>query len=269
MSWPLTRALANRAYKTRANFDRIRQRYFAGHPMNLATVETDAIFRELCECGIVVLPNYFDAGLIRDLHSQALTVAQCIKDGSSPPDWQTVVYANDGIYRVNHIDSIVPLARLIVEDTRLLSIARRYLGAPFRTQSNYLDFKPDIGKHDYTTVPHMDTWSSQVKIFTLLVDVDECTAPLVYWRRSHRDMPWRHDLDYLNFTESELGSAGVCPPSYVRAREGRAPEQLEEFIATGKAGTVIIADVRGIHRASNLCHNYRLEIVQKLNPVLT
>jgi hypothetical protein len=269
MSWPVTKSLVNRIYKSRLNFDRVRQRYFAAHPMNRISIETDDVLRELFEFGLVVLPNYFDAELIRAIHSQAFDIAQRVKAGNAQPDWKALIYSDDGIYRVGDIDKVVPLARPVIEDEKLLGIARRYLGAPFRTQSNYLDFKPDIGKHDYTTVPHMDTWTSQIKIFTLLVDVDEHTAPFVYWRRSHRDMAWRRDLDYLNFTESELGSAGACPPGFVRAREGRKPEHLEEVVVTGKAGTVIIADTRGIHRASNLYHNYRLEIVQKLNPLIS
>ena len=47
MSWPVTKSLVNRIYKSRLNFDRVRQRYFVAHPMNRMSVEADDVLREL------------------------------------------------------------------------------------------------------------------------------------------------------------------------------------------------------------------------------
>jgi hypothetical protein len=53
------------------------------------------------------------------------------------------------------------------------------------------------------------------------------------------------------------------PPHVLRDRTRlTSPDAFEEAEVTGKAGTVILADTRGAHRASNLREGYRLQIVQ-------
>ena len=79
---------------------------------------------------------------------------------------------------------------------------------------------------------------------------------------------WRSKFDYDFFTGTLSGTSGVFPASVLRNEESKNPRLFKETIVTGTSGTVIIADVRGAHRASNLFKNYRLEIVQKFNPVV-
>lgn len=253
---------------SRPAFERRSKAYFSMHPMYKKRSGADPALAELLENGLVILRSYFGKDLIQRVHDASLAAVKRVKANDYPAGWQTTIYEADGIYRIKNIETIVPEAHVILGDARLLNIMRGYLDGPLRNSANYLDYKPDIGKHDYTTVPHMDTWTSQIKIFTLLVDVDPLTAPLVYWRRSHRDAPWRRDFDYENFKGSERGISGVYPPAILRAREGVSEENLEEVIVTGSAGTVVIADTRGVHRASNLFDGYRLEIVQKFNPLV-
>jgi hypothetical protein len=254
---------------SRWRFDQLRRSYFSQHPMSLPPVTSDPALASLCKDGFVLLTNYWDKNLIKQIHDKALPIAERCRHGEVFLENATVRYPKDGIYRVQSIDSVIPEVSVLVNDKRLMDIVGRYLGTfTYRTNLNYLDYKPDVGRHDYTTVPHMDTWRSQIKIFTLLVDVKNDTAPLVYWKGSHRDRPWRRDLDYLNFTGSLLGSTGTMPPAIVRAQEYLEDDPLQEVTLTAPAGSVIIADVRGAHRASNLYSGYRLELVQKINPTI-
>ena len=110
---------------------------------------------------------------------------------------------------------------------------------------------------------HMDSWMSQIKIFTLLNDVNNFNAPMVYWKGSHKDHNWRRNIDYFKFIGDDFGSTGTFPPALVREQENDKNNPLTEFSVLAPAGTVIIADVRGVHRASNLFKGYRLQIVQK------
>src|ERR1700730_13659188 len=185
--------------KSRPVFNRARRRYFAGHPMTLKRNVEDPALAELLANGIVVLPRYFDGALIKHCHDKALSALELVRLGNAPREWETLCYADDGIYRLRRIEKIVPETTLIVNDQRLLAITHEYLGYPIRGRANYVDYKPDFGKHDTTTVPHMDSWMSQIKIFTLLNDVDPLSAPLVYWRRSHLDADWRREIDYQHF----------------------------------------------------------------------
>jgi hypothetical protein len=249
--------------KSRPVFNRLRRRYFNTHPIHTNKNPKDLALAELLANGIVVLPQYFDGTRIKDIHDKALAAAKLVREGNAPKEWSTLVYPNDGIYRLRNISEVIPESQMIVNDERLLDITREYLGYPIRGRANYLDYKPDFGKHDDTTVPHMDSWMSQIKIFTLLNDIDPLSAPLVYWKRSHFDREWRHEIDYQHFKASYFGSAGVCPPHVLRDKSGEKSSDFEKITVTGPAGTVVIADVRGLHRASNLFAGYRLEVAQK------
>ena len=265
---PLYSAIVNQPVvvgmrKSRSAFNRLRKRYFASHPIVTKRDAKDPALAELLANGVVVLPRYFDADKIKVIHDKCLAAAKLVREGSAPKEWSTVVYPNDGIYRLRDISDVVSECAIIVNDERLLDITHQYLGYPIRGRNNYLDYKPDFGKHDDTTMPHMDSWMSQIKIFTLLNDIDPLSAPLVYWKRSHFDREWRREIDYQHFKESYFGSAGLCPPHVLRDKSGEKTSEFEKITVTGPAGTVVIADVRGIHRASNVFAGYRLEIAQK------
>jgi hypothetical protein len=249
--------------KSRPVFNRQRKRYFANHPIQTNKAPKDPALAELLANGIVVLPQYFDGARIKAIHDKALAAAKLVREGAAPDDWSTLAYSSDGIYRLRNVSEVIPESQMIVDDQRLLDITHEYLGYPIRGRANYLDYKPDFGKHDDTTMPHMDSWMSQIKIFTLLNDVDPLSAPLVYWKRSHFDREWRREIDYQHFKASYFGSAGLCPPHVLREMSGEKTSDFEKITATGSAGTVVIADVRGFHRASNVFAGYRLEVAQK------
>lgn len=249
--------------RSRPAFDRARRQYFANHPMVIKRNVKDPALAELLSNGIVILPGYFSPAIIKQIHDQARAAAERVRQGTAPKEWDSLVYGDDGIYRLRNIDQIIPQAAVIVNDERLLTITHEYLGYPIRGRSNYLDYKPDFGKHDDTTMPHMDSWMSQIKIFTLLNDIDSLSAPMVYWKRSHVDADWRREIDYQHYKETYFGSAGLCPPHVLRDRSGGKSNDCEKIICTGPAGTVVIADVRGFHRASNVFSGYRLEVAQK------
>ena len=250
-------------YTSKWNFNRQRQKYFSNHPMNRNKIENCKILKKLFNDGIVVLPKYWDSKMIKKIKTLAMPIAKKLKNNSNSFDQRTVCYPKDGIYRLTSIEKKIPITKKILSDHYLDSIVEEYLGKKIKYSANYLDFKSDIGVHDYTTVPHMDSWMSQIKIFTLLNDVNNFNAPMVYWKGSHKDHNWRRNIDYFKFIGDDFGSTGTFPPALVREQENDKNNPLTEFSVLAPAGTVIIADVRGVHRASNLFKGYRLQIVKK------
>lgn len=249
--------------KSRPVFNRVRKRYFANHPIEIHQNPNDPVLAELLGNGIVVLPQYFASAKIKEIHEKALAAAKLVRADNAPKEWTTLAYRGDGIYRLYNVADVIPESQIIIDDEYLLDVTSKYLGYPIRGRANYVDYKPDFGKHDDTTMPHMDSWMSQIKIFTLLNDVDSLSAPLVYWKRSHFDREWRREIDYQHFRASYFGSAGLCPPHVLRDKSDEKSSEFEKITVTGPAGTVVIADVRGFHRASNVFAGYRLEVVQK------
>jgi hypothetical protein len=260
-------AVKRRVRDSRWYFDRVLDRYARSHATATVAEPDDPILATLLADGVVVLPGYHDPDMIRSLHDRLLPMLERVRRDEADPSWRTLRYAEDGIYRLQETATVVPEVAQVLDDRRLQEVARRYLGGTIRGSGHYVDYKPDF-VHDHTTQLHMDSWQSQVKIFTLLCDVDEARAPLVYWKGSHRDAAWRRRFDHAFWLADEVGISGLFPASVVR-RVAQEEGRLRELIATGTAGTVIMADTRGVHRASNLRRDYRLELVQKFTqPVI-
>lgn len=258
------KAPVRRLQRTETYFHLVRSRYFREHAIYDRPCDCSPELSELLDTGLLILPEYHDSRLISAVSEQARKLGERLKSGEGPELPNAVIYADDGIYRLRNIETHIPEIKAIINDTHLRQLVADYLHYPLKTSGNYLDYKPDIGKHDDTTVPHMDQWKSSIKIYTLLSDVTEENAPLIYWKGSHFDREWRRPMDCLNWAGTGIGSAGICPPHILRDRTGiDGPENLEKAVVTGKAGTVVLADTRGFHRASNLNAGYRLQIVQK------
>ncbi|MEW5704570.1 MAG: hypothetical protein AB1781_08315 [Pseudomonadota bacterium] len=250
--------------RTQIYFNMVRSRYFRDHPIYDRPDNCSPELRELLDTGLLILPEFHDSRLIAVISEQAYKLGKRLKEGGDPELSDTVIYPDDGIYRLRNVEAHIPESKIVIDNPYLRQLAAEYLRYPLKTSGNYLDYKPDIGKHDYTTVPHMDQWKSSIKIFTLLSDVTEDNAPMVYWKGSHFDQAWRRPLDYLNWLGTDIGSAGICPPHLLRKRaDMEGGKNIEEAVITGKAGTVVVADTRGFHRASNLNAGYRLQMVQK------
>lgn len=248
-------------------FDRVMRHYFTDHCSVVRPNSADPNLQKLVENGFVVLPAYHPAALIKPVHDRAFEMLEKIRLKQHPAEWRTLDYGEDGIYRLRDIAHHIPEATPILEDKYLRSLIAAYFGPkPFKERSDYVDYKPDQ-VHDYTSILHMDSPFSQLKIFTLLSDVGPKNAPMVYWGKSQLNKSWRRRFDYLFWVGDDAGSAGMVPPHILRnLRAAGGPDALSEVPITGPAGTVLIADTRGIHRASNLIEGYRLEFVQKFSP---
>jgi hypothetical protein len=246
-------------------FEHERANYMRSHATARKSPSADPALASLVERGFVVVPALHDVLLVRHLHDRLRDIMERIRHGQRDSGWDLVIYPEDGIYRLRRVEAILPEASALLDNSRAAAIVKSYLAAPFRTVDNYVDYKPDF-VHDSTTIPHLDSWKSQVKIFTPLNEIGDANAPFVYWAHTHRDLAWRRRFDYAIWSGDYVGSAGLVPPHVLRDQAAiGGPDAPRETIVTAKAGDVIIADTRGIHRASDLRDGYRLQIVQKFN----
>jgi hypothetical protein len=247
-----------------AVFTRELTRYMANHVVVAEPNPEDPHLKSLVENGFVVIPDIHDLGYIAGLRERVYDIAERVRRGERNDAWDLLTYQEDGIYRVRNIEKVVPAAQALLDHPVTNALVRRYLRtAEFRTTGNYVDFKPDL-VHDYTTVPHLDSWKSQIKIFTPLADVGDDNAPLVYWAKTHHNGDWRRHFDYTMWSGDYIGVGGVVPPHVLRdLAERGGPDAPREVTVTVPAGSAILADTRGVHRASNLRAGYRLQIVQK------
>jgi hypothetical protein len=247
-----------------AAFERARAEYMRSHVTRSSPRPSDPYLASLVENGFVVVPDLHDRAYLEGLRGKIYDIADRVRRGERNDSWDLLTYKEDGIYRVRSIENLVPEARQLLDHPVTSELARRYLQtSSFRSIGNYVDFKPDL-VHDYTTVPHLDSWKSQIKIFTPLADVGEENAPLAYWAKTHLDGEWRRHFDYTMWAGDYLGVGGVVPPHVLRDQHEKGGTNApHEVVVTVPAGSAIVADTRGVHRASNLRAGYRLQIVQK------
>ena len=103
-------------------------------------------------------------------------------------------------------------------------------------------------------MPHFDNYYREVKVWLLLIDVGMTQGPMRYYTKTHKFATWRFLTEYLFHTHYMNGiyrEAVVVHPYAIRRFRQESPEWagVERVYCTGTAGTVIIADTRGIHRA--------------------
>jgi hypothetical protein len=259
---PGVRALRRRWGSLHWRFERQLAAEQGARPLEVLERSPSPELRELAGEGMVQLRGVYSSTVADALRPGLRDLLERVKAGERQPDWDVVAYPRDGIYRLRRLDETFPAARPMLKHPRVLELVNAYIGPRWRYTA-YADYKPDL-VHDYTTVPHCDTWRRQIKAFTLVADVGPDNAPMVYWARSHRDGEWRRRMDYLLWSNDYIGSAGVFPPHILHDRV--ASGDLREVEVTGCAGDIIVVDTRGPHRASNLRAGFRLQLVEVFDP---
>lgn len=259
---PGVQALRQRWNTFHWRFERAFAAHHAARPLRVLEQSDDSDLRTLARDGVVVLRDLHPPRSAAEIRAPLLELLERIRGGERDPGWDVVAYPSDGIYRLRRIDQSFAQVRPLLRHPRVVDLVNAYIGPSWR-HTVYADYKPDL-VHDYTTVPHCDTWRRQVKAFTLLADVTTDNAPFVYWAGSHRDGSWRRRFDYLLWSNDYIGSGGVFPPHVLRDLVERG--ELREVEVTGNTGDVIVADTRGPHRASNLRSGFRLQVVEVFDP---
>ena len=154
------------------------------------------------------------------------------------------------LLRVSEADRLVPETRRFFDDPMVRGLFQAYLRpsvASYRREYDYRYGLADVGIRQ-SDLFHFDNWRPICKAFLYLTDVGEDNAPFVYLRRTHKGAPWRlrHERSYDRYGSS--GPHGYLLPAEIDAL--RAAHGWEEVVCTGPAGTLILADYRGLHRGT-------------------
>ncbi len=101
---------------SRWRFEQFRKNYFSKHPMNSPQFTDDQQLISLFRDGFVLSPDYWDKELIKKIHDKAFLIAERCRSDHFFPDNITIRYPEDGIYRVQSIDSLIPEMSLLTND---------------------------------------------------------------------------------------------------------------------------------------------------------
>lgn len=216
-----------------------------------------AYLRQLRQDGFVVIDRYWsraDAFALRDEVLPHLAGGADVEypGGAYARFWDRRAH-DEGVRRIYHVERLIPRLQAFRHDPLVLTLARAYYGLPFF--SGVLVYQHNLQSNHNTRGYHVDWFGKEFKAFLYLDDVHEGNGPFTYLRGSHRL--------YLTRLRRQLNPRhGVSPTSFEDADLGRALER--EVRVCGQAGTLILADVRGIHRGSPQIDGQRSALVNYL-----
>lgn len=115
--------------------------------------------------------------------------------------------------------------------------------------------------------PHIDTWKLRLRAFLYLEDVTDENGPTIYYKGSHRGM-WRLPMEarITNWYRTDLDGFAVPEDYYLGCFWPHEVQRLvqahgyDETICTGRAGTLLMFNGRGLHRATPLRSGQRLTL---------
>ncbi len=236
------------------------------HDLDGKLVDRRAIIDELLREGVAVLPYRLFSGQwtadldrgIRDLkekYSRGELEAAMLHGGEFGYDKSLV---NTGIVRLYHIDRELPAAGDFARHELLQSLGEEYLGKK-------LSLLTTIAQYNEVSDPpcrgfHIDSWVEQVKAFVYLTDVDENNGPFSYVAKSHLNTNWKL-RKMFNGYRSQFDKTRDYGDVTGFADEEVAKTGLEIKRFPAKAGTVILADTRGVHEGASLLEGTRTALV--------
>lgn len=194
--------------------------------------------------GFAVVPNYWTperALAMRDQLEAYLADGKSrdFDEGAWLRFWDDRAY-DQGVRRIYHAERLVPELSPLRNDPFVLDIAAAYYGQPFH--SNVLVFQHNVQSNEHTRYYHVDSFVREFKSFIYLDDVDDGNGPFAYLsgtQKNHR----------ARLKKQVIGNGPGESDTSFRPEEVKASLNNEVRVV-GSAGTLILADVRGIHRGT-------------------
>ena len=216
-----------------------RRDYAPGRLTREERYAVDALKRD----GYVVIPNYFSrdyAFQLRDRLEATLVdgVSREYDCGAYLRVWDDRAY-DEGVRRLYHVERLFPE----LKSHRFNPFPQRVASAYYRTaiHTNMLIFQHNTKSNANTRYHHVDSFCKEFKSFVYLDDVDEGNGPFTYIRGSHKNI-------YRRLKKQILGNKTGSPTSLYEKDIKMLLKDETKIL--GPAGTLILADVRGIHRGS-------------------
>lgn len=230
-------------------FSKRKDEFFTGQPMRAPHESVRQFVDALNSDGIVVIPEF-------------LSEAQCRSFLERQPEDTKFMISPEGdqskVYLKANVD---PAFSAFFDDPRIPYIMKGYIGenaVPLRQSMEIRTAKGQISA--FNRMFHMDSWKPRTKAFLYLHDIEADDAPLCYLKGSHKGQ-WRLPMEYKLAMQYEAGDNGyskdldvVWVGCYWPYEVSSLKRQygIEEVVCTGKAGTLVVFDARGLHKATEL-----------------
>jgi Phytanoyl-CoA dioxygenase (PhyH) len=234
---------------------RRRRRYYRGLSTVAVPPQIAPYFQRLSEDGIVVIPDFLPPETIDAMRGAV-------------PDLADFEMSPEGDRSYFFLDAHKIQALSAFFDARTIrDLVRSYISDRAYPHRRTIGIKAVQGEFAASEMQyHMDTWRHRVKAFLYLEDVGPDQAPMTYLRGSHcggwrRLVEMQIDRDYV---VDDRGFGAHLDVWYLGCFWPHEVGQLktdygyEEVSCTGRAGTLVVFDGRGLHKATPLWSGRRL-----------
>ncbi len=214
------------------------------------------ILDTLVKDGIVIIENHVEKDICKKIIAELDSASDQVLEGVFEGD-STNHQLKQKAFRIGQVDQLSPTAKTyFFEDDMISELAKSYVSKTVFSYRKEADYKLEAGHLLQADLPHFDDWRHRFKAFLYLTDVSEENAPFVYYKGSHEQHPWK----YKYHLEYELeGTSGRYGHFFLQEMEAiQKKRKYEKTIYTGAAGTLILADFRGIHKGTTLQKGKRI-----------
>jgi hypothetical protein len=238
--------------RNRFYYELQRYRQFRPCRVDRSLAERPEVVDELVRDGYCIIPHFANRETCEAILRELETPLAELLAGTYKGRHQ--VHSFPEAYRMLGVDEVSPTAaREFFANPFLESIARAYVGPTAVSYRREGDFKVNEvhgGKFLQSELPHFDDWRHRFKAFLYLTDVGTENAPFVYYPRTHTYAEWKRPYCVDYEVEGLDGRYGhFFPQEMRRLTEEHGFRPVE---CTGPAGTLILADFRGIHRGTTI-----------------
>ena len=214
------------------------------------------ILDALVKDGIVVIEDYLSKEICETVISELREAAEQVLEGTYQGSYGKVQLKQKA-FRIDNVDEVSITAKNeFFEDKLISETAKAYVSKTAFSYRKEADYKLEAGNFLSSDLPHFDDWRHRFKAFLYLTDVGADNAPFVYYKGSHEQHPWKHKYHLEYEIDGESGRYGHF--FWQEMEEIKEKMNYEEFVCTGKAGTLILADFRGIHKGTTLKSGKRI-----------
>lgn len=208
----------------------------------------------LARDGVVVVPGYLPPDQVASMLGGVEEALARVGRGELKEHVFTVQPTMT--YRIAKADEVVPATRPFFDDVSISSTMEAVIAPGVASYRHEIDYRFGVAEMAQADVFHFDNWRPICKAFLYLTDVGPKNAPFAYLKGSHQMEDWKvpHALAF-----DAYGSTGRYGHFFAQeVRELRRRHDWEEVVCTGPAGTLILADFRGLHRGTPLQEGRRI-----------
>ena len=218
--------------------------------------------------GLIVIPDYITGNVLKTLQ------IECEKAFNSKD--KIITTDRDlfdeldllGVERIFNIQELVPETNQFFNSLEIKDWIDQYANN-LKLQKSIHELKKQKAKKTLTDFYHFDEWKPRVKSWLFLNDITEKQGPMKFLKGSHKFGLWRlwreYNLNrYSGYKENKCTELNYQTGSFfdTEIMSLREKYDWEEISLTGKAGTLVLIDHRGLHKSTPLIEGKREVLLQ-------